>query len=164
MTMFKMNPMYSGDASMCVVAGSAVFTNTTTPTSNTIIPAQVLPVTPAANGAAIGQGETVAPMGCKVTVVVNPTTAYHPAVAANASSAAVALIDLRAYPSDIVSVHVGVTTIASATPGTLSLSLPTANVVGIDQTNKFVYVYCSQQYINSLALHYAVFFKDSYAP
>jgi hypothetical protein len=163
MALFKTNPINAGDPGMCVVAGSVVASNTSTG-NNTIVPQAMAPATANAAGAAIGQGETIAPQASKVTVVFQPTTAYHPAVATNANTAGVALLDLRAYPSDIVSVQVTLANAPGATPGTLVFVAPTATVVGIDQVNKFVYIASSQNFVNNLALHYVVYFKDTYVP
>lgn len=170
MAMFKMNPMYSGDPSMCVIAGSAVAQNVGAAPANTVVPNVLFKASQNATGAAIGQNETMAPQGGKVTVVINPTTGYAPQVVSNAS-ASIALLDLRAFPGDIVSVNVTAIPAPSATPGALNLNPIEASVLGIDQTNNFVYVTfslvnggSSLNFTAGMALHFAVFIKDSYTP
>ncbi len=169
MAMFKMNPMYAGDAELCVVAGSYVFTNASAPTANTVVQSALFQATPAANNSSIGQNETVAPQGSKVPCVAYPTTGYAPAVAAGAGTN-VAMLDLRAYPGDIVCVQVQLVAPASATSGTLNLTPLEASVIGIDQVNKFVYVQAyttagaAQAFSGGVALHFVAFFKDGFAP
>lgn len=169
MAMFKMNPMFAGDPEMCVVAGSCVFTNTGAAAVNTIVPAALFSASKNALGAGIGQNETVAPQGSKVTHVINPTTGYAPAVATG-GNATVVLLDLRAYPGDLVSVQVAAVGPANATAGALTTTAYDAAVLGIDQTNNFVYFLITtaaggaQFFGAGLALHYVVFFKDGFYP
>lgn len=169
MAMFKMNPMMAGDPSMVVVAGSCVFTNTGAAPANTIVPATLFNASKNALGAGIGQNETVAPQGSKVTHVINPNTGYAPAVATG-GNANVVLLDLRAYPGDLVSVQVAAVGPANATAGALTTTAYDAAVLGIDQTNNFVYIMMTTgsggatNAANGLALHYQVYFKDGFAP
>lgn len=169
MAMFKLNPMYSGDTQLVCVAGSYVFQNTTAAPQNTVVPTILFKANANVNGAAIGQNETVAPQGTKIPCVLNPTPAYAPQVATGAN-ANVAMLDLRAYPGDIVSVQVNAAAAPSATAGALSLISVECTCVGIDQTNNFVYVLCTggsgsaQPWQNNMSLHFAVYFKDTYVP
>lgn len=169
MALFKMNPAYSTDPEMCFVAGSYVCTNASAPAANTVVQAALFKATANAGGAALGQNETVAPQGTKVPCVLNPTPAYHPAVATGGSTS-VAMFDLRAYPGDIVSVNVTSLPAVSGTAGALNLTSTDATVVGIDQTNNFVYVLytngsgTAQPLQGGVAIHFQVFFKDTFAP
>lgn len=167
--MFKMNPMYSGDPNMVVVAGSFVAQNVGPAAINTIVPNVLFKASQNVNGAAIGQNESSAPQGSKVTAVINPTPAYSPQVATGGNQNVV-LLDLRAYPGDIVCVQASCVPAPSATPGVLNLSSLDATVVGIDQSNNFVYILSTSgsggvnAFQNGVSLHFAVYFKDSYTP
>lgn len=169
MAMLKMNPTYAGDPQLCVVAGSFVFTNTSAPAQNTIIQPTFFTAPRNANGAGIGQNETVAPLGSKVVGVAFPTPAYSPQVVTNASANTV-MLDLRAFPGDIVSVNATLVPAPGNTPGTLSLISMDATVVGIDQVNNYVYILAVgggggvQALTNGVSLQYVVYFKDSYTP
>lgn len=169
MAMLKMNPTYAGDPQLCVVAGSFVFTNTSAPAQNTILQPSFFNASRNANGAGIGQNETVAPLGSKVVGVAFPTPAYSPQVVTNASASTL-MLDLRAFPGDIVSVVATLVPGPGGAPGTLSLVSMDATVVGIDQINNYVYVLAvsggggAQSLANGVALHYVVYFKDSYTP
>lgn len=169
MAMFKLNPMYSGDTQLCVVAGSYVFQNTGAATANTIVQQQLYKAPANTAGAAIGQNETIAPQGSKVPCVLNPTAAYAPQVASG-GNASIALLDLNAYPGDIVCVQVGLVAAPSATAGALNVTPYDASVIAIDQTNHYVYVAgttsagVAQNFQSGLALHFVVYFKDTYVP
>ena len=169
MAMFKSNPMYCGDPGMVVVAGSVVAQNPAAAAANTIVPNVLTRTNFNAAGAGIGQGEAVAPQGAKVTAVINPTTAYAPQVATGANQNVV-MLDLRAYPGDIVCVQASCVPAPSATPGALTLGSLDATVVGIDQSNNFVYILTTSgggganAFLNGISLHYVVFFKDTYTP
>lgn len=170
MALFKMNPMWSGDPEMCVVAGSYVFTNPAAATANTVVQPALFRATPNALGAAIGQNETMAPQGSKVPCVIFPTTGYAPGVASNAGLANICMLDLRAYPSDIVSVQAELIPAPSATPGALNVTGLDAAVLGIDQSNNFIYILgltaagAGSNFAAGSALHFVVYFKDGFAP
>lgn len=170
MAMFKMNPTYAGDPQLCVVAGSFVFTNTSPAPTDTIVQPTFFTSAKNAQGAGCGQDETVAPLGSKVVGVINPTPVYSPQVCTG-GGASVLLLDLRAYPGDIVSVVASNSSAPSSTPGTLTNIVYNTVVRGIDQTNKFVYI--SNLSANGativslqggMSIHYVVYFKDSYTP
>lgn len=169
MAMFKMNPTFAGDPQLCVVVGSFVFTNASAAAINTIVQPTYFTSAKNAQGAGCGQDETVAPLGSKVVGVINPTPAYSPQVCTGGSQSVI-LLDLRAYPGDIVSVVASCATAPAGTPGTLSLTTYDASVIGIDQTNKFVYLAATtstgaaQNLQSGIAVHYVVHFKDSYTP
>ena len=169
MAMFKMNPMYSGDPGMCVIAGSAVAQNVGPAPANTVVPAVLFKASQNAAGSALGQNESVAPQGGKVPMVINPTPAYAPQVVTNGNPTVV-MLDLRAYPGDIVSVVASAIPAMSATPGALNYAPVDTSVLAIDQTNNFVYIQLLSAAGSNLnmaggtALHFAVFIKDSYTP
>ena len=169
MAMFKLNPMFSGDPSMVVVAGSVVAQQTGAAPVNTIVQNVLTKTNFNAAGAGIGQGEAVAPQGCKVTAVINPTPAYSPQVATGANQNTI-LLDLRAYPGDIVCAMASVTPPPNATPGALNLTAVDATVAGIDQANNFIYVLTTNGSGGALgltagfSLHYVIFLKDTYTP
>lgn len=168
--MFKMNPMFSGDPNLVVVAGSAVSQNVGPAPINTVVPSVLFKASQNLGGAALGQNESMAPQGGKVPVVISPTPGYAAQVATNASNATVVMLDLRAYPGDIISVMASAMPPMHATPGALNFLPMDASVLAIDQTNNFVYIQIVGaagnllHMSNGVALHFAVFIKDSYAP
>lgn len=169
MALFKMSVMNSGNAEMCTVTGSCVFTNTAA-SNNYIQPQSLTKAAVNASGASIGQNETVAPQGSKVVIVAQPTTAYSPQIATNANAASIAVLDLRGFPADIVSVGCGAVAPAPGTAGTIATTGYDCAVLGIDQVNNFIYVQLvtsagvATTWGNGIALHYKVVFCDGYAP
>lgn len=172
MALFKTNPMFAGDPQVVMVTGSFVFTNTSAAGPNTVVAQALSNATTNAAGSAIGQRETVAPLGSKVACIVNPTTAFSPQIAPNANSPTIAVLDLKGYPSDIISVTCNALPAPSGTAGNIALPTQGLNeiVLGIDNTNMFVYVACTnvtgtpQNWANGISLHYQITFKDSYVP
>lgn len=171
MPLFKMESIYGGSPQMCVLAGSVTVTPTGSQPANTVVSQSYL--APAANavGAALGPTSTLNPMAPRVIAVVNPTTAYRPQVASNATNANVLMLDLSGYPGNILSVTLNTKPAAAATPGTISVLGTTGVVFDIDNVNKLVYcgIYNFAtsgllNWQNGMTLYYNIVLSDSFVP
>lgn len=131
-----MNPTYAQSPVMMTATGYAQFPVAPSGT-NYVVPTQKAVTTTGANGATIGQSQTCGP-DSRVPVVVNPTSAYASTVAAGGSTNTI-MLDLRAFPADIINVDATFST-ANSVPGSIAgNAIGSFYVVGIDNVNKFVY-------------------------
>lgn len=139
MTLGRMNPTYSTAAEVCLLTGYAYFNNGAAPAANTIIQQvrSTVPISP--TGQQLSQTFTLAPDN-RVTVVLNPTTAYHPAVAPNASTSVV-LLDCRAFPAGIIMAQGAYAPPPAATAGNLPAlsAVGVCSLLAVDNVNKFIY-------------------------
>ena len=137
MALGRMNPTYSHAPVMMTATGYAILP-IASPPANYVIPTQKAALTVGANGATIGQSQTCGP-DSRVPVVVNPTTAYAATVANIGANTNIFMLDLRAFPSDIVNVDAGFVP-ANATAGSVvGNAVGSFCILGIDNVNKFIY-------------------------
>lgn len=169
MAMFKVEPAWAGYPQTTTVAGQATFTNTGTPTANTIVTQSAIAQAANANGSQVGPLNTLSPLTPKVTVVAFPTVAYKPQVATN-TSAYIILLDFSGFPALLASLQVQGKA-ASVTPaGQINGNAYQASVLDYDQTNKLAYVQIltaagtAVYPSNNVQLFYTAVFIDSAYP
>lgn len=168
MTLFRMNQAYGTSAEVCELMGYAYFTNTGAPAANTIVQMTANTTPTAAAGQKLAQTYTLGP-DARVPVVMNPTTAYHPAVAPGGSTSVV-MLDCRAFPADIIMVQAMYVPPPSGTTGNLPALTTAGNCVllAIDNVNKFVYFAftslsgTAQVPANGASVQFDVTFMDTY--
>lgn len=169
MALFRSNVSYGTSPEIMELLGYAYFTNTAAPAANTIVSQVRTTVPQAATGQQLAQQYTLGP-DARVTVVMNPTNAYHPAVASGGSTSVV-MLDLRAFPADIVMAQA---TYAPAPSGTVGALPAVANVgnfqlLAIDNMTKFVYFACTsssgstQVPSNGASIQFDVAFSDTFS-
>jgi hypothetical protein len=163
-----MNQAYGTSAEVCELMGYAYFTNTAAPAANTLVTQTATTVPAATAGQRLAQAYTLGP-DARVPVVMNPTIAYHPAVAPGASTSVV-MLDCRAFPADIIMAQGMYAPPPSATAGNLPAITSAGNCVllAIDNVNKFIYFGftnlsgTAQVPSNGSSLQFDVTFMDTY--
>lgn len=148
MALFGVSPAYAGYPQTVTVAGQVVVTASGAQPANTqIVQANLLPSN-GTQGAQLGPQASLLPYSPKVAAIVNPTSAYKPAVAAGAD-ARVLMLDFSGQPANIVSVQLQ-TKLSSAANGVMSFTPTQGVLLDFDQTNKFIF--CGLFNLSSQAL------------
>lgn len=170
MPLGRMNPTYSTSPLVCEYTGYVTFSTSGAPPANTVLNTLTkLSVASNANGATLGQLYSMSP-DSRMPVVSYPTTVYHPAVAAN-TTAFMFMIDCRALNADIIYASAAYVPAPSATAGNLPTlaSAANANVLGIDNVNKFVYFTLTSSSGSAVyptpgsSVHFDIAFRDTQA-
>jgi hypothetical protein len=166
----RMLPAYAFQPSMMLVSGSFTPVAAGAATTNQQVQPALLTVSLGAQGQGLGPTETIAPLGAKIRVVANATSAFFPQVATNANNANVYVLDLAGVAGDIVQAQADLVRGPASTTTIQATSPNCAAVLGIDNVNKLVYVASVVRSSGALAntaagdtIHFMVVVSDGYS-